>query len=134
MPVNERLMTCKHCNSPKTVKYGKKGEVQYYRCKECGRKFSGIDAPPGMRHSKARIGEALGLFYDGLSLSDISRHFIATSGEYIDPSNVWRWVMMYSKRADLILGNLTVKTSPEIGRANNSRSGWRELRRAVSPR
>jgi transposase-like protein len=64
-----------------------------------------------MRFTTATIGEALGLFFDGLSLSDISRHLIATDGIYVNPSTVWRWVIRYSKEAHKLLGEIKVKTS-----------------------
>jgi hypothetical protein len=40
-------MTCKHGESAQTVNYGEKGNVQYHRCEECRRKFSGPDVPQG---------------------------------------------------------------------------------------
>ena len=81
-------MNCKFCNSPKTMKYGFKAGTQYYKCKDCGRKFAGTLAPAGMRFTTTIIGEAMGLFYDGLSLADISRHLVATEGIYVDPATI----------------------------------------------
>lgn len=104
-------MQCKFCQSPRTMKYGFKAGTQYYKCNDCHRKFAGRDSPEGMRFSTATIGEAMGLFYDGLSLADISRHLIATEGIYVDPATVWRWIIKYSKRAERILGEIKVKTS-----------------------
>jgi putative transposase len=104
-------MECKFCGSPRTTKYGFKAGTQYYKCNDCGRKFAGRVAPEGMRFSTATIGEAMGLFYDGLSLADINRHLIATEGIYVDPSNIWRWVIRYSKEAEKILSQVKIKTS-----------------------
>ncbi len=104
-------MNCKFCQSPATVKAGSKAGTQYYKCKSCGRKFAGRIAPEGMRFSTATIGESLGLFYDGLSLADISRHLVSTEGIYVDPSNVWRWIIRYSKEAEKVLSQIKVKTS-----------------------
>ena len=104
-------MNCKFCQSPRTMKYGFKAGTQYYKCNDCGRKFAGRDSPEGMRFSTATIGEAMGLFYDGLSLADISRHLVATEGIYVDPATVWRWIIKYSKKAERILGQIKVKTS-----------------------
>ncbi len=104
-------MNCKFCNSPRTIKYGFKASTQYYKCNDCHRKFAGTLAPEGMRFATATIGEALGLFFDGLSLSDISRHLVATDGIYTDPSTVWRWVIKYSKEAERILSQVKIKTS-----------------------
>jgi putative transposase len=104
-------MKCKFCGSQNTVKYGFKAGTQYYKCNSCGRKFAGRIAPEGMRFSTATIGEAMGLFYDGLSLADISRHFVATEGTYIDPATIWRWIIRYSKKAERILNQIKIKTS-----------------------
>ena len=93
------------------MKYGFKAGTQYYKCNDCGRKFAGRIAPEGMRFSTATIGEAIGLFYDGLSLADISRHLVATEGIYVDPATVWRWIIRYSRKAEWILGQIKVKTS-----------------------
>lgn len=104
-------MNCKFCNSPNTIKYGSKAGTQYYKCNDCKRKFAGRDSPEGMKFTTATVGEAMGLFYDGLSLADISRHFVATEGIYVDPATVWRWVIRYSKKADKVLNAIKVKTS-----------------------
>jgi len=104
-------MNCKFCQSPYTVKYGFKAGTQYYKCNACKRKFAGRIAPEGMRFSTATIGEAMGLFYDGLSLADISRHLVVTEGIYVDPASVWRWIIKYSKEAEQILSKIIIKTS-----------------------
>jgi putative transposase len=104
-------MNCKFCNSPRTMKYGFKAGTQYYKCNDCHRKFAGTLAPEGMRFNTSTIGEAMGLFYDGLSLADISRHLQVTEGIYVDPATVWRWIIRFSKQAEKILGNIKVKTS-----------------------
>jgi transposase-like protein len=93
------------------MKYGFKAGTQYYKCNDCGRKFAGRLAPEGMRFATATIGESLGLFYDGLSLADISRHLVATEGIHVDPSTIWRWVIRYSKKAEQVLGEIRIKTS-----------------------
>ena len=104
-------MDCKFCGSIYTMKYGFKAGTQYYKCHNCNRKFAGRLAPEGMRFETATIGEALGLFYDGLSVADISRHLKATDGIEVDPATVWRWVVRYSKKADRILDKIRIRTS-----------------------
>ena len=104
-------MKCKFCQSPRTMKYGFKAGTQYYKCNACNRKFAGRDSPKGMRFSTTTIGEAMGLFYDGLSLADISRHLVVAEGIYVDPATVWRWIIKFSKEAERILGEIKVKTS-----------------------
>lgn len=36
-------MNCKYCQSENIIKYGKYKNTQYYYCKDCKRKFAGID-------------------------------------------------------------------------------------------
>jgi putative transposase len=104
-------MNCKFCNSPYTMKYGSKGGFQYYKCNVCHRKFSGRMALEGMRFNATTVGEAMGLFYDGLSLSDISRHLLVTEGIKADPVTVWRWVIKFSKLAQSITAKTKIRTS-----------------------
>lgn len=37
------IISCKYCQSPDVVKFGKYNNVQYYWCKDCKRKFSGLE-------------------------------------------------------------------------------------------
>jgi putative transposase len=104
-------MNCKFCNSPYTMKYGFKAGIQYYKCNVCHRKFSGRLALEGMRFNATTVGEAMGLFYDGLSLSDISRHLLVTEGIKADPVTVWRWVIKFSKLAQDITAKTKIRTS-----------------------
>lgn len=104
-------MNCKFCQSPRTIKYGFKAGTQYYKCNTCHRKFAGREAPEGMRFSTATIGEAMGLYFDGLSFADISRHLKTTDGIYVDSATIWRWVIRFSKEAEKALGQIRIKTS-----------------------
>lgn len=104
-------MNCKFCNSQQTVKFGIRSGIQYYLCRTCKRTFSGRQALEGMRFSAMTVGEAMGLFYDGLSLSDISRHLLVTEGIKADPVTVWRWVIKFSQLAQNITGKTKIKTS-----------------------
>ncbi len=104
-------MKCKYCQSPNTIKYGFKAGTQYYKRNACKRKFAGTLAPAGMRFTVETIGESMGLFYDGLSLAYISRHFVSTEGIYVDPATIWRWIIKYSKKSERILNKMEIKSS-----------------------
>lgn len=105
------MMNCKFCASSSTIKYGFKAGTQYYKCNACKRKFAGKEAPQGRQFSTATIGEAMGLFYDGLSFADISRHLQVTDGVVADPATIWRWIITYSELAAKALGDVKIKTS-----------------------
>ena len=50
---------CKYCHSNAVVKYGKYKAVQYYFCKDCQRKFAGINTIPKMQYPTSQIADAL---------------------------------------------------------------------------
>lgn len=104
-------MNCKFCSSQQTVKYGIRFGTQYYICRTCKRTFSGREALEHMKFNAHTVGESLGLFYDGLSLSDISRHLLVTEGLKVDPVTVWRWIIRFSKLSQQITTKTHIKTS-----------------------
>jgi len=101
-------MNCKFCQSPNTIKYGYRSETHYYKCKDCGRKFSGKMAPENMHFSKKIINESIDLFYYGIPLRDISRHILISEKTYVDPSSIWRWILRFSRKAEQILNNVNI--------------------------
>ena len=105
-------MKCKFCQSSKVVKYGTKAGNQYYLCRDCGRKFADNDALEGMRKPKIVVATALSLFYDGLSTEAISRQIKSIFAIDVEPTNVWRWVIKFSRMADRFLGQFKAHVSP----------------------
>ena len=97
--VIEEVVTCPRCGSEDTMKYGVESGVQQYICNGCHRKFNAKQAPLGMRTPAVQIGAALAMFYDGLSLADISRQLEQTHGNRVNPSSVYRWIQRYTKEA-----------------------------------
>ena len=44
-------VTCKFCGSENVVKNGvRSGDIQYYKCRHCGRAFAGNNALEGMKY------------------------------------------------------------------------------------
>jgi len=104
-------IVCKWCGSPDTMKYGKRKGIQEYICQRCRRKFTEKDAPYKMRTPVAQIGAALGMFYEGMSLSAISRRLAETHGNPVNPSSVYRWVVKYTTEALRVTDRFT----PNVG-------------------
>ncbi len=104
-------MRCKFCQSYQTVKYGVRRHIQYYLCKKCGRTFSGIDAPEGMRTPTQEIGTALSLFYDGLPLTKIQGQLQQIYLDYVETSTIYRWIVKYTKKASEVMKPHKAKTS-----------------------
>ncbi|MBI4286664.1 MAG: IS6 family transposase [Chloroflexi bacterium] len=92
-------ITCKHCGSKNVVKYGKKGDIQYYLCRDCGRTFAGNNALPGMKYPPDQIACAVRLFYKGLSLEKIRRELDSLYHVRPSDSTVYEWVVRFTKVA-----------------------------------
>ena len=103
--------TCKYCRSTKTVKYGTRRGRQEYLCRACGRKYSSTITAAGMRTPHVVIGAAIGMFYDGLSLSAINRQLESQYGQSVERSTIWRWVIEYTKRTLRILNEAQPRVS-----------------------
>ena len=100
---------CKFCGSLDIMKYGLRNGIQEYICQKCRRKFNDKDAPYRMRTTVEQLGASLNMFYDGLSLADISRHLAETYHNPVSRSSVYRWIVKYASIAIDRLGSLTPK-------------------------
>ena len=69
-------VVCKHCGSHNVIKYGKYKDVQRYYCKDCKRKFAGVDTIPKMQYPTDQIADVLNMYYEGMSLHEIRRNLI----------------------------------------------------------
>ena len=69
-------INCKYCQSDNVIKYGKYKGVQRYFCKDCKRKFAGVDTIPKMQYPTDQISDVLNMYYEGMSLKEIRRNFI----------------------------------------------------------
>jgi putative transposase len=92
-------IVCKYCGSPNVILYGKYKAVQRYFCKDCGRKFAGLDTIPKMQYSTSKIADALNMYYEGMSLKEIRRNLIQQHNDYISDATIYNWVKRFSKLA-----------------------------------
>ena len=90
---------CKYCGSKNVVKYGRKGDTQYYLCKDCNHTFAWNDNLPGMRYPPDQIATAISLFYDGLSIDAIRRQLDSIYRVYPSDSTVYEWIVRFSMQA-----------------------------------
>jgi putative transposase len=105
------VVACKFCGSKNIIKFGVEKGVQFYMCKDCGRKFNEKDTPEGYRTNTAMIASALGMFLGGLSCMEISRQLDTVYHSSVDPSTIYRWVMEYSRKAIAFTDKLKADTS-----------------------
>jgi transposase-like protein len=101
---------CKWCGSDDVKKYGINNGTQEYYCLKCLRKFSHNDNPFGKRSKVEDIGTSISSYYDGLSFADIARH-LKESGNEVNESTVYRWVLDYAQKAIKLLD----KYQPKVG-------------------
>ena len=68
-----QVIKCPRCGSDQSWKYGTEHGQQVYLCQAYRHKFNARGAPYRMRVPTEQIGAAIGMWYDGLSLSKIAR-------------------------------------------------------------
>ena len=84
--------------------------TQEYFCLSCKRKFTNNDNPFGKRSTVEDIGTSISSYYDGLSFADIARH-LKESGNEVNESTVYRWVLDYAQKAIKILDKYQPKVA-----------------------
>jgi len=47
--MDSHSVNCKYCQSENVIKYGKYKDVRRYFCKDCKRKFAGVDHLAGLQ-------------------------------------------------------------------------------------
>ena len=104
-------INCKYCQSENVIKYGLYKGVQRYYCKECRRKFAGIDRIPKMQYPTSQVSDAINMYYEGMSLKEIRRNFIQQHNDYISDVSALNWVNRFSKLA-IMEAN---KYKPDVG-------------------
>jgi len=105
-------IVCKYCQSENVIKYGKYKDTQYYYCKDCKRKFAGIDTIPKMQYPTSQVSDVLNMYYEGMSLAEIRRNLIQQHNSYISDVTALNWVRRFSKPV-IMEAN---KYKPDVGR------------------
>lgn len=92
-------VTCKHCHSQATVKFGTyKGEQRYF-CKACQRKFADDGAIPKMKIPADKIASALGMYYGGMSFDALQTQFKQDHDLELSETTFWNWVKRFTHDA-----------------------------------
>jgi transposase-like protein len=89
---------CKFCNSSNTIKYGHFKNMQRWWCKDCRRKFADNSALPHMKTAINQICFAVGSYYEGVPLNDISKKIDKEHNIYISDSTIYKWVNKFSQK------------------------------------
>lgn len=105
---------CIACNSEKIVKdavrHNKYGDIQRYRCRACGKRFSFNVGFEGMRATPQVITGAMQLYFTGESLRNVQK-FLRLQGVNVSHMTVYRWIGKYTKLMQGYLEKITPQLS-----------------------
>ena len=107
-------IACPVCDSDHVVKIGKRNGHQRYLCRGCAKKFTTSGNTPGRRFPPEQTGQAIKMFYSGMSYKQIAES-MAETFDIPEPSKatLYEWVRDYTDRALREMGNHKVHTGPE---------------------
>lgn len=108
----DRRGGCKWCGSNKVVRNGKKPDgQQLFRCKECTRQFLDNGKFPRMRKSKEAVAFALEMYFDGHSLTKISKNLKKFLGVEVHWRKLHEWIQKYVPQVDNYLSQFEPQLS-----------------------
>jgi transposase-like protein/predicted RNA-binding Zn-ribbon protein involved in translation (DUF1610 family) len=116
---SEKKLECPKCNGKDIKKDGKRktenrGEIQRYKCNECHHRFVLDDGFKRMRNNPQKITLCLDLFYRGISTRKIQEHLRAFYPHNSDNSNIYRWIVKYSKKISAFTDKLKLNVGYEL--------------------
>jgi transposase-like protein len=85
--MRDNAMVCRKCGSSESVKNGKRGEEQCYKCKNCGFQYT-KEEPNG--RSEAERNKAIALYLLGLSMQAIAKLFC------VNVTTILYWIRNFS--------------------------------------
>jgi len=92
-------MNCKNCHSDNTIKYGKLGDIQLYKCKDCHTKFKSDDSLFHMKVPANLVTSALNMYYEGMSIKAIARNLKQEHGTMPSTATIYEWIQKYTQYA-----------------------------------
>lgn len=105
---------CVYCGSEEIVKDGlrhnKKGDLQVYLCRTCGKHFTLNLGFEGMRATPQIITSAMQLYFTGESLRNVQK-FLKLQGVAVSHVAVGKWIKKYVR----LMQNYVEKIVPKVG-------------------
>jgi transposase-like protein len=105
------LDACRYCGSKRLVKRGLRGEVQRYRCFNCGKWLTLNHGFERRQYSPEAITAALDLYFKGVSYRNIADHMKQSFGKKPSPSTVHEWLVAYTR----IASRYVEQFKPQVG-------------------
>jgi len=105
---------CVRCNSSHIVKDAKRktkyGEIQRWRCRDCGKRMTFNLGFERMRATPQMITTAMQLYFTGESLRNVQK-FLALQGVKMSHMAVYKWIGKYTKLMEECLETITPQVS-----------------------
>jgi len=102
---------CRYCGSKMLVKRGLRGQVQRYRCLDCGKWLTLNYGFERRRYSPEAITAALDLYFKGVSYRNIADHLKQFFGKKPSPSAIHKWLVAYTR----IASRYVEQFKPQVG-------------------
>jgi len=111
-PIN--FQTCPICHSERIVKHGvrrnRHGDIQRFKCKDCGKWFVVNLGFERMKASPQAITSAMQLYFTGESLRNVQK-FLRLQGLKVSHVAVYKWIGKYIAIMEKYLSQITPKVS-----------------------
>ena len=115
----ENKTKCIHCGKTNFIKKGfrkteNRGNIQIYKCLECGKKFTNDDGFYRMRNSEAKITSAIDLYFSNLSSRKVRNHFRRHLDHNASHETVLSWCRRYVLKVQKYVNTLQPQLSGEF--------------------
>jgi transposase-like protein len=108
------IEACIYCKSEKIKKDGlrrnKYGDIQKFRCLDCGRYFTINFGFEKMKHSPQGITTAMQLYFSGESLRNTSKS-LKLLGVHVSHMTIYRWIAKYTELMQTYIDKITPQVS-----------------------
>jgi transposase-like protein/DNA-directed RNA polymerase subunit RPC12/RpoP len=118
---------CQYCGSTNIVKnavrHNQNGDIQRYKCKTCGKRFSINLGFEKMKATPKIVTEAMQLYFTGESYRNVQK-FLKLQGVNVDHSTILRWVKKYVQLMENYLENM----KPNVGNTWRADEVWMKVK------
>jgi putative transposase len=108
------VQVCQYCGSENIVKnavrHNQNGDIQRYKCKTCGKRFSINLGFEKMKATPQIVTSAMQLYFTGESLRNVQK-FLKLQGVTVNHVTVLRWIRKYVKLMNSYLENVLPNVS-----------------------
>src|SRR3990172_8313309 len=111
-------IVCPNCEGNSIKKNGtrkteNRGDIQRFKCKSCGYRFTLDDGFFRMRNTPTKITQSVDLFYRGVSTRKVQEHLAIFHPHNASHMSVYNWVVKYAKMISKFTNKLKVHVGAE---------------------